>query len=72
MTDLATRIEDAPAFPNGRLTRGMTLRDYFAAQVFGLAAASHISGTTNLNLDQAADDAYAAADAMLRAREQSQ
>lgn len=54
------------AFPNNRPfpNDGMSLRDYFAAQYLaGRAAREGID-----SFDEVADDAYSAADAMLKAR----
>jgi hypothetical protein len=64
---------DERAFPHpGHL--GMTLRDYFAAKAMQGLAAQDLSLTpdaTSDNLfDAVAADAYAFADAMLKAREQ--
>jgi hypothetical protein len=55
-----------PAFPtnlNSNTLLGMTLRDYFAAAALcGFAAQGG-------NINQMAEDAYDAADAMIKARE---
>ena len=48
---------------------GMTLRDYFAAKAMQ-GITSTLSGTAPVLYDNIADDAYALADAMLKAREQ--
>ena len=58
-----------PAFPAGTAYQGMTLRDYFAAKAMqGLIAQS--AGTAlGSRVEVAAEYAYAAADAMLKARE---
>lgn len=62
MTDLATRIE------------GLTLRDYFAAQTLTALVPTMINGGAKGGEigDFSALQAYKIADAMLRAREQSQ
>lgn len=50
-------------------TGGMTLRDYFAAQAMqGICASGPSISFTN---DRIAEEAYAMADAMLRARQQT-
>ncbi len=64
-----------PAFPtdgfkfsleHGDHQSGMTLRDYFAAKVMqGFAADPNMAGTPVIEI---ANQAYAAADAMLKAR----
>ena len=64
-------IEPQQAFPyTGLGSDGMTLRDYFAAKAMqGLIAQS--AGTAlGSRVEIAAEYAYAAADAMLKAREQ--
>lgn len=60
-----------PQYDCGYLGKGMTLRDYFAAQALaGLLSANAIyNGATNDRTAIAAD-AYAHADAMLAARKQ--
>ena len=65
-----SKINDGgPAFPD-RYGGGMTLRDWFAGQ----AMQARLTGTNMARLDirhSIAADAYAIADAMLAAREQS-
>lgn len=58
-----------PAFPTrNTLNDGMTLRDYFAAKAIqGLLASQTTSHLTDEMLSK---EAYAVADAMLKAREQ--
>jgi len=55
-----------PAFPDGLGNKGMSLRDYFAAQ-----AMQGFLATVKVNCpdDLIATDAYNLADAMLKARE---
>lgn len=75
-----SKINDGgPAFPvdvfsneGGEYIRegGMTLRDYFAAKAMQ-AIVSHDPTFVKQFLDLSAQDAYAYADAMLKAREQS-
>lgn len=67
--------DGGPAFPIGsgdmRDPVGMTLRDYFAAQVIhGMYANSNQYNTTYYTVDYKAKMAYDMADAMLKAREQ--
>lgn len=60
-----------PAFPQPNF-RGLTMRDFFAAQAMSQGMAVLVASKHNLNdyqLDQLARTAYLAADAMLRARE---
>lgn len=73
--------ENPPAFPNdprtqlGDAYQGMTLRDYFAGQALaGLMSAQDSAGTwTGAGAEEnAAVNAYAAADAMLAHRNQEQ
>jgi hypothetical protein len=75
-----------PAFPcegivtsNGILCEGMTLRDYFAAKAMQAIYAAQVEWESNgcpadaeslQVMEDVAGDAYAMADAMLRAREQ--
>lgn len=76
MTSEVLSTDGGPAFPHGnqelgdkhRIAHpGMTLRDYFAAQVMsGLSANADWNGKT---WEQAAIAAYRGADAMLKARE---
>jgi len=62
------------AFPHGNEThggeQGMTLRDYFAANIaVGLVALSRYQTHTGIPINNyVANDAYAIADAMLKAR----
>ena len=61
-----TSANDSQAFPKGRADwrDGMTLRDYFAAQVVARMIPDHVYDCANV-----AEEAYMLADAMLRARE---
>jgi hypothetical protein len=64
-----TTIDDGgPAFPRHGYNSndGMTLRDWFAGQALAGLASYVTKGAT---FDDIAKDAYAIADAMLRARE---
>lgn len=66
-----TKPNNPPAFPytQGNMTyTGMTLRDYMAARAIEGASVSAISNI-RYNHDLLAADAYALADAMLKARE---
>ncbi len=76
---MGDKYQGGPAFPcddvfgdGGRITKasaGMTLRDYFAAQVLGhLIAGDAIGGRKVANLADYAAGAYQAADAMLKER----
>ena len=58
-------MNNPPAFPDGKGTKGMTLRDYFAAQ----AIQGLLSSTVNAPLDVFVKQAYKVADSMLKARE---
>jgi hypothetical protein len=65
-------IKDIPAFPStfhngwGEPEKGMTLRDYFAAQAMqGLLTAEIVGEYSN---EHVADIAYRIADAMIKAR----
>ena len=63
-----------PAFPISSITdykRGMTLRDYFAAQVAVGTMSAYWNGDRmkDPTFNDIAKDAYALADAMLKARE---
>jgi len=67
-------VKNIPAFPTERnLTQGMTLRDYFAAKAmqsltqYFLTEELHL--TDNDWMSGVSMDAYAMADAMLKARE---
>lgn len=60
---------DPLATPREFQLTGMTLRDWFAGRAFGLAAASHLTGCSNLCIKTLAKQSYEAADAMLAARE---
>lgn len=65
-----TKEIGGPAFPYDRTQQpsGMTLRDYFAAKAMqGMFC--HDSSFVQSWQDQSAKDAYAMADAMLKARE---
>lgn len=67
------KINDGgPAFPMHRLdVRGMTLRDYFAAKAMqGMFAAD--TDESVMPIEGKAAEAYAMADAMLAAREQTE
>ena len=59
--------ENPPAFPviagQQVYTHGMTMRDYFAAQVISYSFTAHLSAT------DLADQAYEIADAMMARRE---
>jgi hypothetical protein len=59
-------MKDTPAFPDGKGTKGMTLRDYFAAKAMQgmLSENSGIRYPT----DELAKFAYAVADEMMKAR----
>lgn len=65
-----------PAFPviaengMGHVSSGMTLRDYFAAQVMHLTMQAQTGHQPKCTWGNAAEQAYKAADAMLKAREQ--
>lgn len=68
--------DERPAFPtrhaSGMSTPGMTLRDYFAGQTLLGLVQLHVQtpeGEEPPQPDDIARDAYAFADAMLRARE---
>lgn len=71
-------MNNPPAFPTGIITddkgkiiggsNGMTLRDYMAARAIEGASVSAIS-SIRYHHDLLAADAYALADAMLKARE---
>ena len=59
------------AFPwGGGIRGGMTLRDWFAGQAL-TGVIAHVNGQGG-NYHQAADDAYAHADAMLATRAQAE
>ena len=59
------QMTNAPAFPDGLGKKGMTLRDYFAAQ----AMQGMIVDVVQPQYDYIAETAYSMADAMLKARE---
>ena len=68
-------MNNSPAFPVQSVyiedqdtnSRGMTLRDYFAAKVMqGICASDPVSAMTN---ERIAAESYDLADAMLKARE---
>lgn len=66
-----TNKTDKPAFPwgeHGQVLGGMTLRDYFAAKAMQAIIIGNDADEGALGLG-AAKDAYAMADAMLAARE---
>ena len=48
---------------------GMSLRDYFAAKAMQGFVSSHPDGGITCDLSDVAEDAYAMADAMLKARQ---
>lgn len=73
------KIDDGgPAFPyppskdsifvQPPLSRGMTLRDYFAAKAMAAEIATWSAGLSSGALDQIATASYRMSDAMLRAR----
>jgi len=59
------QMTNAPAFPDGLGKKGMTLRDYFAAQ----AMQGLIVDVVQPQYDYIAETAYSMADAMMKARE---
>ena len=59
------QMTNAPAFPDGLGKKGMTLRDYFAAQ----AMQGMMVDVVQPECDYIAENAYKMADAMLKARE---
>jgi len=59
------QMTNAPAFPDGLGKKGMTLRDYFAAQ----AMQGMIVDVVQPQYDYIAETAYSMADAMMKARE---
>jgi DnaJ-class molecular chaperone len=62
---------DMPAFPSFGNNKGMSLRDYFAAQVLRAVytdVSNHTDIEDELDFEAIARDAYAAADAMLKER----
>jgi hypothetical protein len=63
---------DEPAFPaaTGAVFKGMSLRDYFAAQALSGLLGRRMSPPTELTYRALADHAYSAAEAMLVARVQ--
>ena len=64
--------DGGPAFPHDgqqNYTGGMTLRDYFAARAMQSIVSLLYAGIRASDLDLMARDAYAIADAMLKARE---
>lgn len=73
-----TQPDNPPAFPwspdgpNYRKFSGMTLRDWFAGQALAayICADGDVGQQARTDDDSAAHWAYAAADAMLRAREE--
>lgn len=58
-------VQPVRAYPHS----GMTLRDYFAAHCYEVTIVRDHDGNGEEDMDLAARDAYARADAMLRARE---
>jgi hypothetical protein len=64
-----TKDTGGPAFPVGNVN-GMSLRDYFAAQVAVGAMSDYWNGDRMIDptFNDIAQDAYALADAMLKAR----
>ena len=71
-------MNNPPAFPVQSIyiedqetnSRGMTLRDYFAARAMQGLLAGLLADGQDLKWDQVAIDSYRQADAMLKAREQ--
>lgn len=64
--------EGGPAFPADfkLYSTGMTLRDYFAAAALqGFCANQHWNPTESIHFANLAEDAFIAADAMIKARE---
>lgn len=59
-------MNDQPAFPIPTFSHGMSLRDYFAAKA--MQAMTHRG---EANVQMVSIQAYAMADAMLKAREQA-
>jgi hypothetical protein len=59
------QMTNSPAFPDGLGKKGMTLRDYFAAQ----AMQGMIVDVVQPQYDYIAETAYSIADAMMKARE---
>jgi len=59
------QMTNAPAFPDGLGKKGMTLRDYFAAQ----AMQGLIVDVVQPQYDYIAETAYSMADAMMKERE---
>jgi len=70
-------MNNPPAFPVQSVyiedqetnSRGMTLRDYFAAKVMQGLLAGLLAYGHDIMWDEIAEDAYRQADAMLKARE---
>jgi len=58
-------MNNPPAFPDGKGTKGMTLRDYMAAK----AMQGMMHDVDQPHCDYIAQKAYQMADAMLKARE---
>jgi hypothetical protein len=56
--------------PDGFTVFGMTLRDYFAAKAMQAIYTAGIPSGVEMKYDEVATGAYAAADAMLKARQQ--
>jgi hypothetical protein len=57
-----------PAFPTGTAYQGMTLRDYFAAKAMQGIVSVLNRGIRPTDMEAVCKDAYAIADAMLKAR----
>ena len=68
-----TNINGGPVFPSeiGTISKGMTLREYFAGQAISQIIATCANDTTHgmTKADYFAGRAYEIADAMLKARE---
>jgi hypothetical protein len=65
-------MNNPPAFPSEYLlprNQGMTLRDYFAAKAMQALLRQYPDHLMNSPSNEVACDAYAMADAMLKARE---
>jgi len=59
-------MNNPPAFPDGKGTKGMSLRDYFAAKAMqGMLSEPSLRATP----EEFATESYKVADAMLKARE---
>ena len=63
-------MNNPPAFPDGLGTKGMTLRDYFAAQIIsGVVANQHHHHVELGDMRAYSNLAYFFADSMLKVRE---